>query len=147
MVEPVVIRSPGNALEDAVTEELKRRLAVCPDVAFAYLAQVVVGDASTQGDLCLFVWLRADALSSVRSALNLVSEAVARALPPEAYVDVVILNSAPELLAEIQNSGELIVVVDAEEHQLALDATSSSSTAVIEEKPASPWWSWFFRSK
>jgi hypothetical protein len=66
-----------------------------------------------------------EALGSLRFALNLVSEAVARALPDDAYLDVVVLNSAPELLERLEAADCLLVERVAEERRRALEAVRS----------------------
>lgn len=92
-VEPL-----AQPLERELQDALVRGLGACPDLAFAHLAQVRV-EGREGADQVLFVWLVPAALRSVRMALNLVSEVVAGVLPPHRYLDVVILNSAPDLLA------------------------------------------------
>jgi hypothetical protein len=72
--------------------------------------------------LVLFVWLTAAAMRSLRHSLNLVSDEVARALPPGEYLDVVILNSAPELLDDVERAGRLLVERDPGERERALQA-------------------------
>ena len=76
--------------------------------------------------LVLFVWLRPPALRSLRFALNLVSEAVARALPDGDFLDVVVLNSAPEWLAAVERARSLLVENDPEERARALSAASAN---------------------
>ena len=67
--------------------------------------------------MVLFVWLVPAAMRSMRAALNLISEAVAMALPEDRFLDVVILNSAPELLPEIERVGSLLVAPHPDERQ------------------------------
>ena len=55
--------------------------------------------------MVLFVWLVPAAMRSLRAALNLVSDTVAKALPGNQFLDVVILNSAPELLPDVERAG------------------------------------------
>jgi hypothetical protein len=116
------IERPEKPLEREVEDALRRALEACPDVAFAHLPQVFVPGAQERPGLVLFVWLVPAALRSLRQALNLVSEAVARALPPEQYLDVVILNSAPELLEPVERTGCLLVERDPLERERALEA-------------------------
>lgn len=66
-------------------------------------------------------------MRSMRAALNLVADAVAKALPRDQFLDVVILNSAPELLAQIERVDCLFVEVDPEERRRALEAGDSES--------------------
>jgi hypothetical protein len=61
-------------------------------------------------------------MKSLRAALNLVSESVAKALPRDRFLDVVILNSAPELLPDVERAGCLFVEPDPDERQRALAA-------------------------
>lgn len=73
----------------------------------------------TTPQLSLFVWLVPEGVGSLRAALNLVSEAVARALPEDVFLDVLILNSVPELLESVENAGCLLVERDADERRRA----------------------------
>jgi hypothetical protein len=75
--------------------------------------------------LTLFVWIVPAAMGSLRGALNLISEAVARALPEDRFLDVVILNSAPELLTPVEEAGCLLVERDSDERRRARDAAAS----------------------
>jgi hypothetical protein len=136
--EAVHILSPQRPLEEEVRDKLRDDLASCPDVAFAHLADVAVGGGSAP-EPALFVWLRADALRSVRSALNLVAEAVSRSLPDDRYLDVVILNSAPELLDAIEANGELVVENDAQERLRAREAASDLE-GYAPLPPRRRWW-------
>jgi hypothetical protein len=123
--EPEIrIAPPRPWLDREVEDRLRQELVDCPDVAFAHLNDVeVVGEAD--GPVTsLFVWLVPEAVGSLRSALNLVSEAVARSLPEDRFLDVLILNSAPDLLGEIEAVGEPFVVRDHEERARALDAAA-----------------------
>ena len=70
----------------------------------------------------LFVWLVPAAMRSLRAALNLVSDSVAKALPRDLFLDVVILNSAPELLPDVERVGCLFVEPKPEERRQALAA-------------------------
>jgi hypothetical protein len=116
------IEAPVEPLEPEVEAAVQRRLAACPDVAFAHLPQVLIPGRQDRAELVLFVWLTADAMRSLRQSLNLVSDEVARALPPGRYLDVVILNSAPELLGDVERAGCLLVERDPIERQRAIEA-------------------------
>jgi hypothetical protein len=113
--EELHISRPERPLEPHVNARLAEELARCPDLAFAHLPQVLVPARQDLPSLVLFVWLRASALRSLRFALNLVTEAVARALPEGVFLDVVVLNSAPELLADVERARSLLVENDADE--------------------------------
>ena len=103
---------------------LREGLGACPDVAFAHLVDVeVLGQGEGPG-LVLFVWLVRAAMRSMRAALNLISETVATALPGDHFLDVVILNSAPELLPDIERVGRLLVAPHPDERQRALAAVA-----------------------
>ena len=78
----------------------------------------MVGRQAT-AQLSLFVWLVPEAVGSLRAALNLVSEAVARALPEDVFLDVLILNSVPELLVAVEHAGCLLVERDSDERRRA----------------------------
>jgi len=116
------IEPPAEPLDPEVQRSVQRRLEACPDVAFAHLPQVLVPGRQERPELVLFVWLTAGAMRSLRHSLNLVSDEVARALPSGKYLDVVILNSAPELLADVERAGCLLVERDPGERERALDA-------------------------
>lgn len=103
---------------------LREGLEACPDLAFAHLVDVDVLELGAGREMVLFVWLVPAAMRSLRAALNLVSEAVAKALPADRFLDVVILNSAPELLPEVERAGCLFVESHPDERQRALAATS-----------------------
>jgi hypothetical protein len=120
------IRPPARPLDEGSTDRLRAALAACPDVAFAYLVDVEVEGISGQPSLSLFVWLESGSVMSLRGSLNLVSEAVAGAIPNDRFVDVLILNSAPELLQDVERSGCLFVERDAGERQRALQAAIRS---------------------
>ncbi len=117
----IIIEPPGVGLGDEIERRLRTELGSCPDVAFAHLSLVSVGRQEPP-QLSLFVWLVPEAVASLRAALNLVSEAVARALPEAVFLDVLILNSAPELLASVEDAGRLLVERDADERRRALAA-------------------------
>jgi hypothetical protein len=135
------IEAPERPLEPEVASALRRSLSACPDVAFAHLPQVLVPGEQERPDLILFVWLLPEAMRSLRQALNLVSEAVARALPNEKYLDVVILNSAPELLLAIERTGCLLVERDPGERGRALEAARQMPSPDEPSVPRSRWWS------
>lgn len=118
------ITPPGQPLGDQVSKELREGLEACPDLAFAYLVDVDVPERDEGPGMVLFVWLVPAAMRSMRAALNLISEAVAMALPGDRFVDVVILNSAPELLPEIDRVGSLLVVPHPDERNRALAAAA-----------------------
>ena len=103
-------------------EKLRSGLERCPDLAFAHLVDVEVPARGEGAGPVLFVWLVPAAMKSLRAALNLVSDTVAKALPSDRYVDVVILNSAPELLSTVERAGCLLVEPDPEERRRALAA-------------------------
>ena len=79
-------------------------------------------------------------MRSLRSALNLVSEVVAGALPQGEFVDVVILNSAPELLGQVEAAGCLLVEPDPEERSRALTASLGGDSDPEEPPAARRWW-------
>ena len=119
----VRISAPREAFEEEVIQKLRAHLDACADLAFAYLAEVEVPETGEMPGLVLFVWLRAAAMRSMRSALNLVSDAVAKALPGDRFLDVVILNSAPELLSDLERANCLFLEAAPEERSLALSAS------------------------
>jgi len=106
---------------------LREGLEACPDVAFAHLVRVTVGNDGAGSQPSLFVWLVPGAMKSLRGALNLVSETVARALPEELFLDVLILNSAPELLPQVEEAGGLLVERDPDERRRAQAAARAGS--------------------
>jgi hypothetical protein len=124
-IEPdqeIIIEPPEVGLDDEVRARLRAEFGSCPDVAFAHLTQVTVVGRQPESQLSLWVWLVPEAVGSLRAALNLVSEAVARALPRDLFVDVLILNSVPELLASVEAANCLLVERDAEERRRACAA-------------------------
>jgi hypothetical protein len=133
----VVIEAPGSALGPEVRDRLRTELESCPDVAFAYLVRVAVG--GTPAQLSLFVWLVPEAVGSLRAALNLVCEAVARALPEDRFLDVLILNSAPELLGSVEAAGPPIVVRDEDERHRAIEAADEPPGG-LSERRRFRWW-------
>ena len=120
----IVIEPPGARLTGEVEDRLRSVLGSCPDVAFAHLCLVTVEGQSSDPQLSLFVWLVPEAVGSLRAAFNLVCEAVARAIPEDVFIDVLILNSAPELLAPVEVSGRLLVERDRRERRRALEAAA-----------------------
>ncbi len=137
----IVIEAPETGLEPAVEARLRDELLACPDVAFGHLPQVTVHGHGSGPRMTLFVWLVPEGIGSLRAALNQVSEAVARALPKDQYLDVLILNSAPELLAPVEAADALLVVRDPEERQRAVEAAACGpTTAKPSEGGRSRWW-------
>jgi hypothetical protein len=134
----VQVRGLSTPFADRVSHRLAEDLARCPDVAFAYLAEVRVTDRHEPPEPALLVWLRPAAMSSVRAALNLVSEVVSGVLPSDRYLDVVILNSAPELLTRLEAAGCLLVEPDPGERHRAL--ASARGEGQPDPLPAGPWW-------
>jgi len=116
------ITPPGQPLANEVLEKLRDGLDGCADLAFAHLVDVDVPERREEPGLVLFVWLVPAAMRYLRAALNLVSETVAKALPEDRFLDVVILNSAPELLSDVERAGCLFVEPDAGERRRALAA-------------------------
>ncbi len=135
-----IFDSPVNPLDEAVLERLRQELAQCPDVAFVHLPQVRNPEQGTP-QLILFVWLVAAAMRTLKQALNLVSDVVASALPDGQALDLVILNSAPELLDAVERAGCLLLVRDEEERHNALQAAAQGQ---IPEPPRTPSWWWPF---
>jgi len=119
------ITAPRQPLDDEVAEKLRCGLEGCADLAFAHLVDVEVPETGEAAGQVLFVWLDPSAMRSLRAALNLVSDAVAKALPGDRFLDVVILNSAPELLPEVERAGCLFVQPNPEERERALRAASA----------------------
>jgi len=109
-------------------------------VAFAHLVDVQVEGVGEQPQLSLFVWLQPDSLRSLRNSLNLVSEAVAGAIPRDRCVDVLILNSAPELLMDVERAGCLFVERDAEQRRLASEAAQQGREEDRERTGSTTWW-------
>ena len=118
------IRAAGDELSWESTDKLKRGLIGCPELAFAHLNRVVVEEAP-EGNLVLFAWLRRGDLRWMRRSLNRISQIVARSIPTDRFIDVVILNSAPELLEDVEAAGSLLVENDSEERQEILRSLQS----------------------
>ena len=142
--EEIIIKRPEPPLDDAVLQKLRQGLESCPDVAFAHLCDVEVVGGDHRSAMTLFVWLVPAALRSLRMALNLVSEVIADALPEDRFIDVAILNSAPELLQDVERADCLIVIGDAEERRRALTAASDPDPGVHDEQETSRRWWWPF---
>ena len=120
----IMISKPRHPFDPKILKKLRESIGTCPDVAFAYLCDVaVVGRPEGPGPV-LFAWLGANAVGSLKAALNLVSEAVAKSLPEDRFVDVVILNSIHELLHQVETSDCLLAERDPEERQNALAAAA-----------------------
>jgi hypothetical protein len=124
-------------------QTLSDALARCPDVAFAYLAEVEVPGQAPPSPV-VFVWLRPPALRSLRGALNLVSETVSRVIPGSSFVDVVILNSAPDLLMQAEAAGALLVEADPEERVRALRALEAEAQVSRGDEGRGGRWWWPF---
>lgn len=137
--ERVLISAASWRSEARLLDELRRVLGSCPDVAFAHLADARVPEVQSVPEPALFVWLVPSALRSIRAALNLVSEAVASALPDGRFVDIVILNSAPELLEQLEAVGTLVAERDPEEHRHALAAIGDLA-GYAPMAPRQRWW-------
>ena len=128
-------------LGSEIEARLRAQLLDCPDLAFAHLTQVTVAGQPGGSQPSLFVWLLPEGVASLRSALNLVSEAVARALSEDTYLDVLILNSAPELLRPVADTGAPFVVRDDAEWQRAIEAADVADDGTEpEQRPRFRWW-------
>lgn len=126
--EPEILIEPSeDGFPKEVEDRLRKELDACPDIAFAHLCLVSVPVHQPAPQLSLFVWLVPEAVASLRAALNLVSEAVARALPNDLFLDVLILNSAPELLGQVEEKCRVFIERDAEERKRATDAVWETS--------------------
>lgn len=127
-VRPEILIEPAEArLTGEVEDRLRFELESCPDVAFAHLCLVTIAGQSSGPQLSLFVWLVPEAVGSLRAALNLVCEAVARAIPDDVFIDVLILNSAPELLDRVEAADCLLVERDRQERRRALAAAAGET--------------------
>jgi hypothetical protein len=135
------VRRPTEPLDDEVAGNLRSALDRCPDVAFAHLVEVDVEGHQEGASLTLFVWLLPEAMRSLRAALNLVSDSVAGALAEGTFVDVVILNSAPELLGQVEGAGCLFVERDAGERARAIEAAAADIGETVQRtRPPRRWW-------
>ncbi len=136
----IVVRPVQKSWPESVQRPLVHALSVAQDVAFAHLADAGVPG---QGEMhrALFVWLQPGALRSLRRVLNQVSAIVSGALPDGTAVDLIILNSAPELLEVVEAAGGLIVESDPDERRRALEAaaaTPGEDDGSYRRK--GPWW-------
>ena len=131
---------PSDPLDPAVLAELRIAIGSCPDVAFAHLVDVVVPGRQTAPEPALFVWLVPEAMGSLRAVLNALSATVAKVLPAERFLDVLILNSAPELLAAVEEARCLLVERDPEERRRAREAAAADSQGNSEATVRRPWW-------
>jgi len=138
--DPLRFAPPSDPLDPAVLAELRVAIGSCPDVAFAHLVDVAVPGQRTASEPALFVWLVPEAMGSVRAALNLLSVTVARVLPAERFLDVLILNSAPELLAAVEEVRCLLVERDPEERRRAREAAAAGARGSGEAAVRRPWW-------
>jgi len=140
--ETLRISPLSEPLEADVEAALSKNLSACSSVAFAYVVEAQVPQRQPEASRALFAWLLPGALRSMRSALSVVSGAVAASLPEDQYLDVVILNSAPELLVDIEQAGLLLVVNDPDEHATALAAARAPADEPSPEPTAPPraWW-------
>lgn len=138
------IAAPNRPLDQEVMDRLRQALESCPDVAFAHLVQVWVPEHHPQPDNTLFVWLVPGALRSLRGALNLLSRIVAGVLPEDVYLDVVVLNSAPELLNQVEAAGCLLVERDPQERERALAAAAAPDPIEPNRARSNLWWWWPF---
>ncbi len=136
--QEIVISRRVELFGPKVEGRLKDELGRCPDLAFAHLPLVLVPARQERPTPVLFVWLDPGALRSLRFALNLVSEAVARALPDGEFLDVVVLNSAPELLERVESANSLLVEKNPQERLRALRAAADTSPGSVE--PKRPWY-------
>jgi hypothetical protein len=140
--EEITIRRPETPLDDVVSQKLRQGLESCPDVAFAHLCEVEVVGGDHRSAMTLFVWLVPAALRSLRMALNLVSEVIAEALPEDRFIDLAILNSAPDLLQDVERADCLFVICDAEERRRALTAAADPDPGADDEPETSRRWWW-----
>ncbi len=139
MNDEITISRPHQPLSEEILGNLGLCLRSCPDLAFAYLVDVEVAGVDGGPSPTLFVWLEPEAVGSLRSALNMVSEAVADALPEKEFLDVLVLNSVPELLDRIEEVDCLLVERDPLERQRALSAVAAGG-GDIQPLPARRWW-------
>jgi hypothetical protein len=140
VADPLRFLPPSDPLDAAVLAELRLAIGSCPDLAFAHLVDVAVPGRQTAPEPALFVWLVPGAMGSLRAALNLLSAAVAGVLPADRFLDVLILNSAPELLVAVEEAGCLLVERDPEERRRAREAAAAGSQACSDATVPRPWW-------
>jgi hypothetical protein len=138
--EALRFEPPRDPLDPAVLAELRIAIGSCPDVAFAHLVDVAVPGRQAAPEPALFVWLVPEAMGSLRAALNLLSATVANVLPAERFLDVLILNSAPELLAAVEEARCLLVERDPEERRRAREAAATVSQGSSAAAAPRPWW-------
>lgn len=136
----IVVSRPRDELPPKVLDELRQRLQACTDVAFAHLVDVAVAGRDEPPSPTLFVWVLPQAMRSLRLALNVISEVVAASLPNGRFLDVLILNSVPELLLEVERAECLFVERDLEERQRALAAAADDAGALEPLPPRRSWW-------
>jgi len=136
----VRIEAPREPFEPELMSKMRDALEQCPDIAFAHLPQVLVPGRQAEPELALFVWLVPEAVASLRLALNAVSDVVARVLPREKYLDVVVLNSVPELLEQVEAAGCLVAERDRDERRRALAAARSDDSEQHPTPSVKPWW-------
>jgi hypothetical protein len=136
----IIIRPPSRPLDHDVAAAIRSGLERCPDVAFAHLVDLEVPEAPEGASPALFVWLQPAAMRSLRMSLNLVSEIVADVLPEAVHLDVLILNSAPELLDRVEAAGCLFVERDADERRRALEAAAAPVGDARAAGSRRPWW-------
>ncbi len=145
-MEPEIhIARPRKPWPEERTERLVQELAACRDVAFAHLPEVFVPARQAAPNRVLFVWLVPEAMGAMRAALNTICDAVARVIPSSEFVDVVILNSAPELLLPVEDAGCLLLERNPKERRKALDAAFAQRNAAGNTPPEpvpkrAPWW-------
>jgi hypothetical protein len=126
--ESIVIRAPARPLDAEVEAKLRSALGKCPDIGFAHLVEVEVSGRDEEPALALFAWLTPQGMGSLRASLTLVSEIVAGVLPEGRFLDVLILNSAPELLDRVESAGCLLVECDPQERLRALEAAATGGS-------------------
>lgn len=136
----IIVRPPSRPLDHDVSAALCSGLERCPDVAFAHLVDLEVPGAPEGASPALFVWLQPAAMRSLRMSLNLVSEIVADVLPEAVHLDVLILNSAPELLDRVESAGCLLVERDPDERRRALEAAAAPVGDARTTGRRRPWW-------
>ncbi len=136
----MIVQPLSTRFAPEVEDALVTRLRSCPDLAFAYLVEVTVPDHSDRPDPTLLAWLVRDAISSLRASLDLVAAAVAASIPGDSYLDVVILNSVPELLEALERTGNPLVVRDRDELERAFAASRGDPPPSPGPAPKKPWY-------
>ena len=146
---PLRIGPPAVAWPDDRLDALRREIGACRDVAFAHLPEVLVPGRQSRPNRVLFVWVVPEAMGAIRAVMNTICDAAARALPSSEFVDVVLLNSAPELLLPVEAAGCLLVERSPEERARALEAARAAAAEDHDEpepRPApAPWWAFWRR--